>query len=74
MTQKVYKDGDPCPKCGGFLYEGITPGKIVCDPSIEFLPRWTNERDMLFRFLSSWSFPDKHYLRSFTSLYSWESV
>ena len=30
MTQKVYKDGDPCPKCGGFLYEGITPGKIVC--------------------------------------------
>jgi hypothetical protein len=24
------KDGDKCPKCGGFLYEGVSSGMVVC--------------------------------------------
>jgi hypothetical protein len=24
------KDGDVCPNCGGMLYEGVSPGFIVC--------------------------------------------
>ena len=28
--KKNLRDGDDCPKCGSFLYEGVRSGYVVC--------------------------------------------